>query len=84
MKRNKPATFPYAAKTNTSWLRSIEFGIAWTGFTSLETLKGTETKLNCFQWVIRITYLKILLNESLREMQKLYTKVTIILHACIL
>ena len=66
MKRNKPATFPYAAKRNTSWLRSIEFGIAWTGFTSLETLKGTEIKLNCFQLVTRITYLKILLNKSLR------------------
>lgn len=48
MKRNKPATFPYAAKRNTSWLRSIEFGIAWTGFTSLETLKATEIKLKCF------------------------------------
>ena len=43
---NKPATFPYAAKRNTSWLRSKKFGIAWTVFTSLETLKATEINPN--------------------------------------
>ena len=43
---NKPATFPYAAKRNTSWLRSLKFAIAGTGFTSLETLKATEIKPN--------------------------------------
>ena len=37
---NKPATFPYAAKRNTSWLRSLKFAIDGTGFTSLETLKA--------------------------------------------
>ena len=46
---SKPATFPYAAKRNTSWLTSIKFGIAWTGFTSFETLKATEIKLNFFE-----------------------------------
>ena len=43
---NKPATFPYAAKRNTSWLRSLKFAIAGSGFTSLETLKATEIKPN--------------------------------------
>ena len=39
---NKPSLFPYAAKRNTSWLRSLKFAIAGTGFTSLETLKAIE------------------------------------------
>ena len=39
---NKPPLFPYAAKRNTSWLRSLKFAIAGTGFTSLETLKAIE------------------------------------------
>ena len=39
---NKPSLFPYAAKRNTSWLRSLKFAIAVTGFTSLETLKAIE------------------------------------------
>ena len=60
---NKPATFPYAAKRNTCSLRSIESGIAWTGFTSLETLKAVEIKLNYFGYT---NHLKILLSESLR------------------
>ena len=39
---NKPSLFPNAAKRNTSWLRSLKFAIAGTGFTSLETLKAIE------------------------------------------
>ena len=39
---NKPSLFPYAAKRSTSWLRSLKFAIAGTGFTSLETLKAIE------------------------------------------
>ena len=39
---NKPSLFPYAAKRNTSWLRSLKFAIAGTGFTSIETLKAIE------------------------------------------
>ena len=39
---NKPSLIPYAAKRNTSWLRSLKFAIAGTGFTSLETLKAIE------------------------------------------
>ena len=39
---NKPSLFPYAAKRNTSWLRSLKFAVAGTGFTSLETLKAIE------------------------------------------
>ena len=47
---NKPSLFPYAAKRNTSWLRSLKFAIAGTGFTSLETLKATEIKKKCFRY----------------------------------
>ena len=47
---NKPSLFPYAAKRNTSWLRSLNFAIAGTGFTSLETLKATEIKRKCFRY----------------------------------
>ena len=47
---NKPSLFPYAAKRNTSWLRSLNFAIAGTGFTSLETLKATEITRKCFRY----------------------------------
>lgn len=47
---NKPSLFPYAAKRNTSLLRSLKFAIAGTGFTSLKTLKATEIKKKSFRY----------------------------------
>ena len=57
---NKPSLLPYAAKRNMSWLRSLKFAIAGTGFTSLETLKATEIKKKCF------TYQNHLLENSFK------------------